>query len=191
MQFTIMYEIQEHLGKARHAMENAYARTQKEFIKIRAGRALPSMLDGISVMYYGNATPIDQVASVSTPDARTLAIKPWEQRLIPELEKAILNSTLALTPQNDGEIVRLNIPPLTEERRKALVKQVKAEAEKGKVLVRSVRKDTKETLKKLQKSGASEDATKIAEEQVQKLTDTYIGKLDVLLDRKEAELMEV
>lgn len=186
-----MNEIQEYLEKANHAMENAYVRTQKEFAKIRAGRALPNMLDGILVLYYGNETPIDQVASVSTPDARTLAIRPWERRLIPELEKSILNSKLALTPQNDGETIRINIPPLTEERRKALVKQVRGEAEKGRVVVRSVRKDVKEALKKLQKSGASEDETKTAEEQAQKLTDTYIYKLDALLTRKEAEVMEV
>ncbi len=186
-----MNEIRECLEKAGHAMENAYMRTQKEFAKIRAGRALPNMLNGILVPYYGNEVPIDQVASVSTPDARTLTIKPWERRLIPELEKAILNSKLALTPQNDGETVRINIPPLTEERRKALVKQVRAEAEKGRVVVRSVRKDVKEILKKIQKSGASEDEIKMAEEQAQKLTDTYIHKLDALLARKEAEVMEV
>ncbi|MHA7877928.1 MAG: ribosome recycling factor [Bacteroidota bacterium] len=186
-----MNEIKECLEQAGHAMENAYVRTQKEFAKIRAGRALPSMLDGVLVPYYGHETPIDQVASISTPDARTLAIRPWEQRLIPDLEKAILNSKLALTPQNDGETIRINIPPLTEERRKALVKQVKAEAEKGRIVVRGARKDVKEILKKLQKSGASEDAVKKAEEQAQKLTDTYINKLDTLLARKEAEVMEV
>src|SRR3569832_1729491 len=113
-----MNAIQEHLEKAERAMEKAYVRTQTEFAKIRAGRAMPSMLDGLLVMYYGNATPINQVASISTPDARTLAIKPWEQRLIPEIEKTILNSNLGITPQNDGEQVRLNIPPLTEGRRK-------------------------------------------------------------------------
>ena len=186
-----MDEIQEYLKKAEQAMEKACERTQAEFTKIRAGRAMPSMLDGISVMYYGNPTPMHQVASVSTPDARTLAIKPWEKTLIPEIEKAILNSRLGLTPQNDGETVRLNIPPLTEERRKELVKQVKNEAEKGKVAIRNARKEVKEALKKLQKAGTSEDATKKAEEQAQQLTDTYINKLDVLLAHKEAEVMEV
>jgi ribosome recycling factor len=186
-----MDETQEYLEKAREAMGKAYVRTQTEFAKIRAGRALPNMLDGILVMYYGNATPIGQVASISTPDARTLAIKPWEQRLIPELEKAIFNSRLALTPQNDGETVRINIPPLTEERRKELVKQVRAEAEKGRVIVRNARKDVKEGLKQLQKAGISEDRIKIAEEEVQKLTDTYIDKLDALLTHKETEIMAV
>lgn len=186
-----MDQIQACLEQATHSMEKAYVRTQGEFTKIRVGRALPGMLDGITVMYYGNATPIHQVASISAPDARTLLIKPWENRLIPELEKAILNSRLALTPQNDGETIRINIPPFTEERRKELVKQVKVEAEKGKVLVRSARKDTKDHLRQLQTAGSSEDAIKMAEEQVQKLTDTYIGKLDELLAVKERDVMEV
>ena len=186
-----MDDIKECLEKAGQAMEKICVRTQAEFSKIRAGRALPSMLDDISVMYYGNATPMNQVASISTPDARTLAIKPWEQRLIPEIEKAIFNSRLALTPQNDGETICINIPPLTEERRKEFVKQVKGETEKGRVVVRTVRKDVKEVLKQLQKKGISEDAIKIAEEQVQKLTDSYINKLGELSARKETEMMEV
>ena len=186
-----MDEIQAHLEKAGHAMEKAYVRTQTALATIRAGRAMPSMLEGIGVAYYGHATPINQVASISSPDARTLAIKPWEKRLIPEIEKAILNSKLALTPQNDGETVRIHIPPLTEERRKGLVKQVRGEAEKGRVGVRNVRKAVKEALKQLQKAGTSEDAIKKAEEQTQQLTDTYINKLDALLAHKEAEVMEV
>ena len=149
------------------------------------------MLDGIRVAYYGNLTPIQQVASVSTPDARTLMIKPWDKKLIAEIEKAILGSRLDITPQNDGEVVRLSIPPLTEERRKVLVKQVKSEAEKGRVLVRNVRKDAKEALKKLQKAGTAEDAIKQAEEQLQKLTDEQIKHIDTLLAQKEQEVMEV
>jgi len=184
-------EIQKHLEKARNVMEKAYVHTQTELAKIRAGRALPSMLDGISVMYYGNATPLGQVASISTPDARTLAIKPWEQRLIPEIVKAVFSSQLALTPQNDGEMVRINIPPLTEERRKELVKQARGETEKGRVAMRNVRKDVKEFLRQLQKEGTSKDAIKVAEDQVQKLTDTYINKLDELLAHKETAMMEV
>ena len=179
------------LEKAQQAMEKAHTHTQTAFAKIRAGRALPSMLEDIVVMYYGNETPISQVASISAPDARTLAIKPWESRLIPDLEKAILHSRLALTPQNDGETVRLNIPPLTEERRQGLVKQVKAEAEKGRVAMRSVRREAKETLKRLQKTGTSEDEVKTAEGKIQELTDTYIKRLDSLLIRKEAEIMTV
>ena len=186
-----MDDVQEYLEKAKQAMEKAYVRTQAEFAKIHAGRALPSMLDGISVIYYDNVTPLSQVAAISTPDARTLAVKPWERRLIPEIEKAIFSSRLALTPQNDGETVRINIPPLTEERRKELVKQARGEAEKGRVMVRNARKDVKEFLRYLQKEGTSEDAIKVAEEKAQKLTDTYINKLDELLVRKETTVMEV
>ena len=172
-------------------MEKAYTRVKTEFSRIRAGRAMPSMLDGIAVEYYGNPTPIHQVASVSTPDARTLAIKPWEKSLIAEIEKAVVGSKLGLTPQNDGETVRINIPPLTEERRKALVKQVKNEAEKGRIAVRNVRKDSKEALKQLQKGGTSEDAIKQAEDKLQKLTDRQIHHIDTLLAQKEQEVMEV
>jgi ribosome recycling factor len=183
--------IRECVEKAERAMDRVCVRTQSEFSKIRAGRALPSMLDGISVMYYGNPTPINQVASISTPDARTLVLKPWEQRLIPEIEKALLGSRLALTPQNDGEVVCINIPPPTEERRKELIKQVKGETEKGRIMMRNARKDGKEVLKRLQKEGASGDAIKIAEEQLQRLTDTYIRKLEELLTHKTKEVMEV
>lgn len=186
-----MDAIQEYLEKAERAMAKAYARVQDEFAKIRAGRAVPSMLDGLLVAYYGSTTPINQVASVSALDARTLVIKPWEKRLIPEVEKAIANSNLRLTPQNDGEVVRLNIPPITEERRKELVKQAKSGAEQGRVAIRNARKELRDSLKRLQREGTSEDAIKVAEAQAQKLTDAYIGKLDTLLVRKEAEVMKV
>jgi ribosome recycling factor len=186
-----MDDVQKQLDQAQQAMEKAYVHVQTEFTKIRAGRAMPTMLDGIMVAYYGNMTPIHQVASVSTPDARTLTIKPWEKSIIAEIEKAIVNSNLGLNPQNDGEYVRINIPPLTEERRKTLVKQVKNEAEKGRVAMRNIRKDFKEALKQLQKSGTSEDETKKAEEKLQNLTDKYISKIDSLLAKKEAEVMEV
>lgn len=186
-----MDEIQVHLEKAQRVMEKVYVHTQKEFTNIRAGRALPNMLDGILVMYHGNATPISHIAAISTPDARTLTIKPWEPHFIPELEKAILDSDLACTPQNDGETIRITIPPLTEERRKALVKQVKSMAETGKVAIRNARRESRESFKKLQKEGLSQEAVKIAEEQAQKLTDNYIHKLDILLAHKEAEVMAV
>jgi ribosome recycling factor len=186
-----MDEIQDCLAKAGLTMEEGYARVGREFSKIRAGRALPNMLDNISVVYYDKVTPLSQVASISTPDARTLTIKPWEKRLIPEIEKALLNSRLALTPQNDGETIRLNIPPLTEERRKELVKQVRVEAEKGRVMMRNVRKEVKEILKQLQKAGTSEDVVKQTEDKAQKLTDDFIKKIEELLTHKEAEVMEV
>eukprot|EP00540_Astrosyne_radiata_P021920 CAMPEP_0116850642 /NCGR_PEP_ID=MMETSP0418-20121206/16271_1 /TAXON_ID=1158023 /ORGANISM="Astrosyne radiata, Strain 13vi08-1A" /LENGTH=149 /DNA_ID=CAMNT_0004482557 /DNA_START=349 /DNA_END=798 /DNA_ORIENTATION=- len=149
------------------------------------------MLDDISVIYYGNSTPMHQVASISTPDAKTLVIKPWEKHLIPAIEKAILDSKLALTPQNDGEVVRIHIPPLTEERRNTLVKQVREEAEKGRVAIRNGRKNVKEVLRKLQKEGTSEDTIKMAEGKLQKLTDTHIHKLNAMLTHKEIEVMEV
>ncbi|MCK5104258.1 MAG: ribosome recycling factor, partial [Cyclobacteriaceae bacterium] len=158
---------------------------------IRAGRAMPSMLDGLVVDYYGNPTPINQVASVNTPDAKTLAIKPWEKNILTEIERAIINSDLGLNPQNDGEIIRLNIPPLTEERRKDLVKQSRNETEHGRISVRNVRKDANDHLKKLLKEHVSEDEVKKAETTIQELTDEYIKKIDDLLAKKEDEIMTV
>ncbi|MEL6539416.1 MAG: ribosome recycling factor [Bacteroidota bacterium] len=186
-----MEELRSTLDHAKQAMDKAYTRVQAAFAKIRAGRATPSMLDGILVEYYGNKVPINQVASVSTPDAKTLAIKPWEKSLIAELEKAIINGNLGFTPQNDGETIRINIPPLTEERRKELAKQVKGEAEKGRIAVRNNRKSGKELLKQLQKSGISEDAIKKTEDDLQRLTEQHVTKIDALLKQKEAEVMEV
>jgi ribosome recycling factor len=143
------------------------------------------------VAYYGTPTPLQQVASVTTPDARTLTIKPWERNLISEIERSIINSDLGLAPQNNGEVIILTIPPLTEERRKNLVKQAKQECESGKISIRTIRKDTNESLRKLQKDGASEDEIKRAEDTVQKLTDQYSSKVDELLVKKEAEIMTV
>lgn len=184
-------EIQLYLDEAKDLMDKSVKHTISEFNKIRAGKATPNMLDGLMVSYYGNPTPINQVATVNTPDARTLVIKPWERSLISELEKAIINSDLGLNPQNDGELVRLNIPPLTEERRKNLVKQAKAEAENGKISVRNVRKDTNDSIKKLLKDGVSEDEVKNGEADVQTLTDKYVAKIDELLVKKEEEIMTV
>ena len=184
-----MEEIKIYLDTAKEMMESAVQHTQNEFSKIRAGKALPSMLDGVEVEYYGNMTPLNQVAGVTTPDARTLSIKPWEKSIIPEIEKAIINSGLGLNPQNDGEQIRINIPPLTEERRMQLMKQVKAEAEKGKVSIRNARKDTNDSLKKI--DGVSEDLIKDAEGDVQKLTDEYSSKIDTLVSAKEEDIMTV
>jgi ribosome recycling factor len=147
------------------------------------------MLDGIMVSYYGAMSPLQQVSSMTTPDARTIFIKPWEKSLIQEIEKSIINANLGLTPQNDGQQIIINIPMLTEERRKQLVKQVSQECEHGKVSIRSIRKDTNESLKKIK--GVSEDDVKNAEEKVQKLTDEFILKIDNLLKKKEAEIMTV
>ena len=184
-----MEEIQIYLDTAREMMESAIAHTQSEFAKIRAGKALPSMLDGVEVEYYGTMTPLNQVAGVTTPDARTISVKPWEKTIIPDIEKAIVNSGLGFTPQNDGEQIRINIPPLTEERRVQLMKQVKAEAENGKISIRNSRKDTNDSLRKLE--GISEDLIKDAEGDVQKLTDEFTGKIDALVDAKEKDIMTV
>lgn len=186
-----MEEIELFLDEAKELMQKAVDHTAAELVKIRAGKAMPNLLDGIMVQYYGAPTPLNQVSSVTTPDARTLAIKPFERTLISEIEKAIINSDLGLAPQNNGEIIILTIPALTEERRVQLVKQAKSECEHGKISIRSVRKDTNESLRKLQKEGASEDAIKRAEEQVQKITDNYSAKIDELLVKKEADIMKV
>ena len=186
-----MEDLEFYLEEAKDHMEKSLNHVSHALAKIRAGRAMPSMLDGLLVDYYGNPTPINQVASVNTPDAKTLAIKPWEKNMLAEIEKTIINSDLGLNPQNDGEIIRLNIPPLTEERRKDLVKQSRNEAEHGRVSVRNVRKDANDHLKKLLKEHVSEDAVKKAENDVQELTDKFVKKIDELLAKKEEEIMTV
>jgi len=184
-----MEEIELYLEDARERMNKALHHVSNELTKIRAGKASPAMLDGIIVPYYGVNSPLNQVASVTAPEARTIFIKPWEKQLIPEIEKAIMAANIGLTPQNDGQQVIINIPMLTEERRKQLVKQVHHECESGRIAVRAVRKETNESLKKIK--GASEDDIKNAEEQVQKLTDDFIGRVDALMKKKEAEIMTV
>lgn len=186
-----MEEIELFLDEAKELMQKAVDHTAAELVKIRAGKAMPNLLDGILVQYYGSPTPLNQVSSVTTPDARTLAIKPFERNLISEIEKAIINSDLGLAPQNNGEIIILTIPALTEERRINLVKHAKQECETGKISIRSIRKDTNESLRKLQKDGASEDEVKKAEEKVQKLTDQFSTKIEELLAKKEADIMKV
>jgi len=165
---------------------------RKEFSSIRTGRASLALLDGIMINYYDALTPLQQLASLSIPESRQIAIQPWDQKVIPELEKAILKSDLGLTPTNDGKTVRINIPPLTEERRKQLVKMVKKKAEEAKVTVRNIRRETNEELKKLEKEKhISEDVVKKSQEEIQKLTDSYITKVDEVLANKEKEIMEV
>lgn len=186
-----MEEIQLFLDEAKELMEKALKHTALEFNKIRAGKANPSMLDGLTVEYYGVTTPLNQAATVNVSDARTIVIRPFEKKLIQDIERAIINSDLGLNPQSDGEVVRLIIPPLTEERRRDLVKQVKNEGESGKISIRSIRKETNEELKKLQKEGASEDDIKKAEEKVQVLTDQHIQKVDQMIADKEKEIMTV
>jgi ribosome recycling factor len=184
-----MEELELYIEEAKELMTKAVAHVGSELTKIRAGKANPSMLDGIMVEYYGVTSPINQVSSITTPDARSIFIKPWEKSLIGEIERSIMAANLGLTPQNDGQQVIINIPMLTEERRKILVKQVGQECEHGRVSVRSIRKDINEQLKKIK--GASEDDVKNAEAEVQNLTDDHIAKIDALMKKKESEIMTV
>lgn len=177
------------LDMAREHMDKSITHLEKNLLKIRAGRANPAMLDSVRVDYYGNQTPINQVANVNTPDARTISVQPWEKAMIPEIEKAILNSDLGLNPQNNGEMVIINIPPLTEERRRDLVKAAKAEGEDARIGIRSARKDANDEIKEL--DGISEDLIKDAEERVQSLTNKYTKKVDDILEKKEGEIMHV
>jgi ribosome recycling factor len=172
-------------------MKKAIQHLETELIKIRAGRANPTMLDGIVVDYYGTPTPINQVGNISAADARTITIQPWEKNMLQPIERAIINSNIGLTPQNDGNIIRLFLPPLTEERRKELVKRVNAEGEHSKVAIRNIRRDAIEHIKKLQKDGLSEDAAKDAEKDVQGITDKYTAQIDKHLEAKDKEIMSV
>lgn len=172
-------------------MVKAVTRAESELTKIRAGKASPAMLDGIVVDYYGSMTPLSQVSNINTTDARTIIVQPWEKNLLTAIEKAIIDSNIGLNPQNDGSIIRLVVPPLTEERRRDLVKKVKEEAEKGRVAVRNIRKDANESIKKLKGEGVSEDEIKVGEGEVQKLTDSFIAKVDQLAELKEKDIMTI
>lgn len=186
-----MEEIKFILDTAAEEMNSAVEHTHKAFSKYRAGKANVSMLDGIMVDYYGAPTPLSQVAGLSTPDPKTIAIKPWEKTIIAEIEKAIVNSDLGVNPQSNGESIMINVPALTEERRGQLAKQVKAEAENGKVRIRNVRKDIMDELKSLKDDGASEDDIKRAEAEVQKITDSSSVKIDELYVAKEKDIMTI
>jgi len=172
-------------------MKKAIQHLEAELVKIRAGRANPNMLDGLVVDYYGSPTPISQVGNISVSDARTLTIQPWEKNMLQPIERSIINANLGVTPQNDGNIIRLFLPPLTEERRKELVKRVNAEGEHTKVAVRNIRRDAIEHVKKLQKEGLSEDAAKDSEKDIQDLTNTFIAQIDKHLESKDKEIMSV
>ncbi len=184
-------EPSDYLNPAEEKMELAVAYLDEALAHIRAGKANPKILDAVKVSYYGSTVPVSQVANISVPDARTIAITPWEKAMFKEIEKAIINSELGITPENNGEVIRLSIPPLTEERRKALVKQSKAEAENAKVSVRNARRDAIEGLKKAIKQGMSEDVEKDAETSVQKLHEKYLKKIDDLFAAKEKEILTV
>ncbi len=184
-------EVQFYIDDAKESMEKAIHHLQVELSKLRAGKASPAMVDSVKVDYYGSPTPLSQVANVSTSDARTISIQPWEKNLIGAIEKAIINSNLGLNPSNDGMVIRINIPPLTEERRRDLVKKTKGEGESGKVSIRNIRRDANEAIKKLQKDGLPEDVAKDGEAKIQQLTDKFIARVDEVLAVKEKEIMTV
>jgi len=172
-------------------MNAAIAHLEKELLHIRAGKASPAMLDGVMVEYYGSMTHLSKIANLSTPDARTVAIQPWEKSIIPAIEKAILNANLGFNPGNNGEIIRINVPVLTEERRRMLVKQANQEGENAKISIRIVRKEANESLKKLQKEGLSEDLEKDAEGVVQGRTNEFGIKIENLVKAKEKDIMTI
>lgn len=172
-------------------MKKAIEHLEIELIKIRAGKANPQMVDGITVDYYGSQMPLNQVSNISVLDARTLSIQPWEKNMLQPIERAIIAANIGITPQNDGNLIRLFLPPLTEERRKELVKKCHGEGENSKVSIRSIRRDAIEHIKKLQKNGLSEDAAKDAETDMQNLTDKFISEVDKHLGSKEKEIMSV
>jgi ribosome recycling factor len=184
-------EVQFYIDEAQEGMDKAIHHLQVELAKIRAGKASTAMLEGIRAEYYGALTPLSQIASVNTPDPRTLVIQPWEKSALNAIEKAIINSNLGLNPSNDGTMIRINVPPLTEERRRDLVKRTKGEGETAKVSVRNIRRDANEAIKKLQKDGVPEDMVKDGEAKVQQITDKYIAKVDEVLAQKEKEIMTV
>ncbi|HHT21748.1 MAG TPA: ribosome recycling factor [Bacteroidales bacterium] len=186
-----MLDPKQALQESEEFMQAAIEYLDDVLARIRAGKANVRILDGVRVDYYGSLVPLSNVASVTTPDAKTIAIQPWEKGLIPVLEKAILDSDVGITPQNNGEIIRLAIPPMTEERRKQLVKQVRGEGEEAKISIRNARRDTIEKVKKMVKDGLSEDRQKDAEAEAQKIHDKYIKKVDDLLAEKEKEIMTV
>lgn len=184
-------ELQKISGEAEIAMKKAINHLEIELTKIRAGKATPSILEGINVDYYGTPTPISQVANVQVLDARTISIQPWEKNMLPLIERSIMAANIGITPQNDGINIRLFMPPLTEERRKELFKKASGEGEVSKVAIRNIRRDHIEQVKKLQKDGMSEDICKGAEDTIQALTDKYIALVEKHLEAKEKEMMTV
>ncbi len=186
-----MEEIELILEEAKDAMNASVGHLEKSFLNIRAGKASPQMLGSVFVDYYGSMTPLSQVANISVPDARTLTIQPYEKSMLTPIEKAILMANIGFNPMNNGDVIIISVPPLTEERRRDLVKQAKNEAEDAKIGIRNHRKDANTEIKKLEKEGVSEDLCKKAEDDVQKLTDNFIKKIDEHFVIKEAEIMKV
>lgn len=186
-----MEEIDMILEEAQDGMDKAISHLNLELGKIRAGRANPSMLDSVKVDYYGSLTPLSQIGNVSTLDSRTLTIQPWEKAMLDEITKAIINANLGLNPQNNGEVILISVPVLTEERRKELVKRAKSEGEHAKVSIRSQRKDANDMIKSLKDEGLSEDQIKDSEAEIQKITDSFSKKVDEFVALKETDIMKV
>jgi len=184
-------ELHQQVKDANSSMEKAISHLESELVKIRAGRANPQMFDGLVVDYYGSPTAIAQVANISVADARTLTIQPWEKNMLQPIERSIIAANLGVTPQNDGAIIRIFLPPLTEERRKEIVKRVQGEGEQSKIAIRNIRRDAIEQVKKLQKNGLSEDAAQDGEKEIQELTNKFIALVDKHLAAKEKEIMSV
>ncbi|MEA2105270.1 MAG: ribosome recycling factor [Bacteroidota bacterium] len=184
-------EVQFVIDEAKEKMGKAIDHLENELATLRAGKASPRMLDTVVIEYYGSPTPLTQVANIGTPDAKTIAIQPWEKNMVEPIERAILNANLGFTPMNNGEMIRINIPALTEERRKSLVKHVNNEAESARVSLRTARRDANEEIKKLGKDGLSEDEAKKAEDEIQKITDTYSEKVEKVVKAKEEEIMTI
>jgi len=186
-----MEEIEFILDSTKESMAGTIAHLEKEFLNIRAGKASPQMLGSVFVDYYGSQTPLSQVSNVNVPDARTITIQPYEKSMLQTIEKAIMIANLGFNPMNNGENIIINVPALTEERRRDLVKQAKSEAEDAKIGIRNARKDANTEIKKLEKEGTSEDICKTAEDDIQKLTDAFIRKVEEHLAAKEVEIMKV
>jgi len=179
------------LEETEEQMQQAHAHFEKELTKIRAGKASPQLLEDIRIDYYGAITPLSQTANVNTPDARTIVIQPWDKTVLGLIEKAILAANLGFTPQNNGEIIRINIPPITEERRKELVKKAKQESENARIAVRNIRRNSNDKAKKLEKDGVPEDEVKQLEKEIQDKTDKWIEKIDKLVEAKEKDIMTI
>lgn len=184
-------EVQLVFEMTKERMEKSLEHLDNELVRIRAGKANVHILDGVMVDYYGTETPLNQVSNISTPDAKTILVQPWEKTMIDPIEKALMNSNVGITPSNNGDAIRLSIPPLTEERRKDLFKQVKNEGEHARVSLRNSRRDANDEYKQMQKDGLSEDETKTAEDQIQKLTDEFTEKVEKIVEAKESEIMTI
>ena len=184
-------EVKMYMDEAKEQMQNALVHLENELAKIRAGKANPKILNDVLVDYYGSPTPLSQVANITAPDPRTIAVQPWEKNMLGPIQKAIMNANLGFNPDNNGEVVRITVPPLTAERRKELVKQSKGVGETAKVSIRNARRDAIDEFKKMVKSGLPEDEAKDAEDEVQKITDSYNKKIDEILTAKEKDIMTI